>query len=103
MSQYPELYNHKRWRGKHGLQARQLRMYPLCWYCDQVGEVTAADTVDHVIPHHGDPVLFFDVNNLRSTCKPCHDGVAARKDSIGYAPGVTTDGTPVDEAHPWNR
>ena len=28
---------------------------------------------DHVQPHRGDPVLFWDDGNVTTLCKPCHD------------------------------
>ena len=28
---------------------------------------------DHVTPHRGDQVLFWDETNLQTLCKPCHD------------------------------
>ena len=29
--------------------------------------------VDHIRPHRGDPVLFWDEKNWQSLCKSCHD------------------------------
>lgn len=29
--------------------------------------------VDHIRPHRGDPVLFWDENNWQALCKFCHD------------------------------
>ena len=104
MSQHHTLYNHWRWRDpKRGLRIRKLRHDPLCWYCKQAGRVTAADTVDHVVPHEGDEELFWDWDNLRSSCTPCHNSIAALKDTLGYAPGVDVDGVPLDPEHPWNK
>ena len=103
MSQYPHLYNSARWRGKRGLQRRKLQTDPLCWYCEQMGHVVVATVVDHIVPHRGDVGLFFDWDNLRSTCKTCHDSYAAIKDRLGYVPGVGVDGLPVDGGHWWGR
>jgi 5-methylcytosine-specific restriction protein A len=50
-----------------------LRQHPLCAECAREGVVRAADVVDHVVPHRGDEVLFWDVDNWMSLCKRCHD------------------------------
>jgi 5-methylcytosine-specific restriction endonuclease McrA len=42
--------------------------------------VTAAEVVDHVVPHRGDEDLFFDPRNLQSLCKHCHDSTKQRID-----------------------
>jgi hypothetical protein len=34
---------------------------------------TPATVVDHIIPHTGDPELFWDVDNLQGLCDPCHN------------------------------
>ncbi len=31
-----------------------------------------ATQVDHIIPHRGDPKLFWDRNNCQGACRPCH-------------------------------
>ena len=103
MSQYPHLYDSARWRGKRGLQRSKLETDPLCWYCMQLGQITVATVVDHIKPHRGDEGLFFDWDNLRSSCKSCHDRYAAIKDLIGYVPGVGVDGLPVDDGHWWSK
>ena len=36
-------------------------------------------TVDHIIPHRGDPELFWDRSNWQALCKNCHD----RKTGMG--------------------
>ncbi len=97
---WARLYNNTRW---HRLRARQLQLYPLCWYCRQTNRLTTADTVDHVVPHRGNETLFWDPENLRSSCRQCHDSVAKEKDMHGYVRGANKDGTPVDPAHPWNQ
>nr|WP_246414712.1 HNH endonuclease signature motif containing protein [Yoonia ponticola] len=32
-----------------------------------------ATTVDHIKPHRGDKVLFWDKNNWQSLCTSCHN------------------------------
>ena len=34
------------------------------------GALVSATVVDHVVPHRGDPVLFWDESNWQSQCKP---------------------------------
>lgn len=64
------LYNTARWaRMRHAVLSDQ----PLCVMCLSQDIVTAADTVDHVRPHKGDAVLFWDRTNLQSLCKWHHD------------------------------
>ncbi len=50
-----------------------LREHPLCVKCMAEGKLTEATVVDHIRPHRGDPVLFWDKKNWQSLCKPCHD------------------------------
>lgn len=51
---------------------------PWCVECESVGVIKAAEVVDHVIPHKGDVVLFWDSRNWQSLCKACHDAKTAR-------------------------
>jgi 5-methylcytosine-specific restriction protein A len=45
---------------------------PVMSQCFDEGRVTAAYQVDHVIPHRGDPVLFWDEeHNWQSLCASC--------------------------------
>jgi 5-methylcytosine-specific restriction protein A len=72
------IYNDRRWRGKHGLRRRVLDAQPLCVLClVERGRVTIATCVDHVVSHHGDEALAFDIMNLRSLCSSCHGQVTA--------------------------
>jgi len=50
-----------------------LNRHPLCAECERHGRTTAADVVDHIIPHRGDKVLFWDRENWQSLCNPCHN------------------------------
>jgi 5-methylcytosine-specific restriction enzyme A len=64
--EYKKLYNKKSWE--------QLRIYvlnrdPICKICNREGSYIA----DHIKDHKGDPLLFFDRNNVQGVCKPCHD------------------------------
>ncbi|MDD4570646.1 MAG: HNH endonuclease signature motif containing protein [Tepidanaerobacteraceae bacterium] len=48
--------------------------------CLKAKRITPATVVDHIKPHKGDVKLFFDINNLQSLCKTCHDRKTAKED-----------------------
>lgn len=56
-------------------KARKLYLtaHPLCEKCYKEKKLVAATVVDHIIPHRGDPVLFWNQNNWQALCKSCHD------------------------------
>ena len=54
-------------------RARYLKAHPLCVQCLKEGHAVTATVVDHIRPHRGDPVLFWDEKNWQSLCKPRHD------------------------------
>lgn len=60
------------------------------WICKKtgvllVGKYPADDSavVDHITPHRGDPVLFWDPANLQSLSKAYHDSVKQRQERGG--------------------
>ena len=59
-----------RWRSA---RKRYLVRHPLCALCWKEGKTVPATVVDHVIPHRGDPRLFWDEGNWQPLCKGCHD------------------------------
>ncbi|WP_405220179.1 HNH endonuclease signature motif containing protein [Lentisalinibacter sediminis] len=93
------LHGTNRWRR---IRITWLTNNPLCVFCEQRGRLTPATVVDHIRPHRGDPVLFFDLTNLQSLCKPCHDSVKQRLERGGKA-GSDKDGLPLDPKHHWYR
>ena len=58
-----------RWRKA---RRRYLEKHPLCVMCMKDGRYVRATDVDHIIPHRGDPVLFWDENNWQALCHSCH-------------------------------
>lgn len=44
-----------------------------CRRCARVEANTSQLVADHVRPHRGDEVLFWDAGNLQCLCKACHD------------------------------
>ena len=57
-----------------------LRLHPLCVQCKREGRLEPATDVDHVVPHRGDQVLFWDQDNWQSLCHPCHSSKTASED-----------------------
>ena len=87
------LYNTTRWRK---LRLIHLGSEPLCRMCMDEGRITPATICDHVVPHKGDPDLFF-AGPFQSLCKPCHDRHAQSRDRTGKPPPVIgLDGWPID-------
>lgn len=56
--------------GRKWREARELflKKHPLCAECSKHGRITAARVVDHIVPHRGDPVLFWDESNWQPLC-----------------------------------
>jgi 5-methylcytosine-specific restriction enzyme A len=69
-----------RWRRA---RAAYLARHPWCVPCQAAGRLKPATIVDHVVPHRGDPVLFWDEGNWAAMCKRCHDTKTAREGRWG--------------------
>jgi len=76
---------------------------PLCVMCSDQGFVVAATVVDHVVPHKGDPMLFWDKANWQSLCAPHHNRTKQGIERHGYSTDVGADGWPSDPNHNANR
>ncbi|WP_016738784.1 HNH endonuclease [Bacillus sp. FJAT-27238] len=72
-----------RWRKA---RARFLASNPLCRHCFEQGKVIAATVVDHITPHRGDMVLFWDEKNWQGLCGTCHSRKTAKVDG-GFGNG----------------
>lgn len=81
---WQQLYN-ARWRRE---RLRHLAKHPLCVHCLELGKVAAATVVDHVTPHKGNLLLFWDPKNRQSLCAPCHDGWKQRLEIAPKACGA---------------
>ncbi len=57
-----------------------LAAHPLCEQCMKEGRYTRATDVDHIIPHRGDMVLFWDRSNWQALCHSCHSKKTAREE-----------------------
>ncbi len=55
-----------------------LKRYPLCKRCLKYGKITPATVVDHIVPHRGDMLLFWDQDNWQGLCRQCHDQKTGR-------------------------
>jgi 5-methylcytosine-specific restriction protein A len=70
---------HERGYGARWRKARKafIAAHPICNHpgCEQ-----PASVVDHIVPHRGDPRLFWDATNWQGLCKPHHDAKTARED-----------------------
>jgi 5-methylcytosine-specific restriction protein A len=49
-----------------------------CTECHRMDADTSRLICDHITPHKGDEVMFWDEANLQTMCKPCHDTVKQR-------------------------
>ena len=52
---------------------RFLKCHPLCVQCQREGRLVKAPVVDHIKPHRGNPILFWDERNWQPLCKHHHD------------------------------
>ena len=59
-----------------------LNAHPLCVMCAAEGRYVKATVVDHIRPHRGEPVLFWDRGNWQSLCKAHHDRKTGVEDSM---------------------
>src|SRR5215207_7910959 len=77
-------------------RATFLRDHPLCRMClaECPSIVRAATVVDHIVPHQGDQVLFWDTDNWQALCKHHHDKHKQR-DERGRVQAVGDDGWPL--------
>ncbi|MES2789974.1 MAG: HNH endonuclease [Planctomycetota bacterium] len=52
----------------------------LCVICRRKGRIEPAKCVDHITPHKGDPVLFWEATNWQGLCLSCHSRKTAQED-----------------------
>lgn len=52
-----------------------------CQRCGLMSVAKFALAVDHVIPHRGNEMLFWDEGNLSTLCAPCHNGAKQREEA----------------------
>lgn len=88
---YRRLYKTARWRA---LRDYQLSAQPLCEWCLEREEITAATEVHHGTPHRGDEVLFWS-GPFVSTCKSCHASRGQLEDNGKVVVRYGADGWPI--------
>lgn len=95
MGRWSTASRHKRGYGSawDRIRATVLSDEPLCRPCRQVGRITAATEVDHVVPKAkggGD-----EAGNLQPICKACHADKTIRDRGQVPRPEIGLDGWPV--------
>lgn len=80
-----------------------LQQHPLCDYCAKDGRTEPATVVNHIVPHKGDQVLFWDVSNWQATCRVHHDSTIAREENRKVKIGGDADGQPLDASSHWYK
>jgi len=86
-------YRKARWIKRARLH---LAEHPLCAMCLSENVVKAAECVDHVLPHRGDPKLFW-FGEIRALCTHHHASLKARIESGKPIIRIGVDGYPIDE------
>lgn len=54
--------------------------------CKAEGRITPATVADHIMPHRGDPELFWAWDNLQGLCERCHNA-KSRQEAAGTTGG----------------
>jgi 5-methylcytosine-specific restriction protein A len=88
-----------RWRR---FRLHYLRENPLCVRCLKDSKSVPASVVDHVEPHKGDMVKFWE-GPFQALCTTCHDGYKQRLEKSGRETGCDGNGVPLDPGHFWNK
>jgi hypothetical protein len=70
--------------------------------CLNQGRVTEAKVADHIVPHKGDLLLFYN-GALQSLCESHHNRTKKQLELHGYTHEVGEDGWPAHPLHPSNR
>ena len=68
------LYYTERWT-----RLRRQVLTAAAYTCAGCSQVTLALDVHHIVPHRGDPTLFWDPTNLAGLCKVCHQAATMRE------------------------
>lgn len=89
-------YNHWYWSARwRKISKHQLAIEPCCRMCAAQGQTTQAKIADHIVPHKGDPDLFW-YGELQSLCQSHHSSDKARIESGGTPRPITgLDGWPL--------
>lgn len=66
-----------------------------CQKCRKTETNTALLVADHIKPHKGDPILFWDEANIQCLCKRCHDSEKQREERSRKV-AIGPDGWPIE-------
>lgn len=91
-------YGTTRWRRLRDDHIKQNR---LCVRCMAEARVELATVVDHVVPHRGDPDLFW-TGELQSLCANHHSAAKQSEEARGFSTAIDAAGYPLDPRHPAN-
>lgn len=72
--EWHSLYYSAHWRQ---LRRDFLKKFPFCFVCG--GRATIAD---HIVPHRGNPDLFYNEDNLQPMCQSCHSKKTLRENGF---------------------
>jgi hypothetical protein len=72
--------------------------HPLCRGCEALGRVTAATVTDHVVPHRGDMVRFWDRTWWQASCDWHHNVVKQLLEAMFDAGRIGCDDLWLDSA-----
>jgi 5-methylcytosine-specific restriction protein A len=64
--------------------------------CAARGATTAANEVDHIIPHKGNQDLFWRESNWQPLCKTCHSAKTRSEQTGKPIKGTDANGYPID-------
>ena len=101
-AEYRKLYKRPEWRRlrEHALLRDQFTCQRCKCMLKRGKAHNQSAVVHHRKPHKGDLDLFFDIDNLVSVCKACHDGPIQSEEVRGYDKAIGEDGWPIDPNHP---
>jgi 5-methylcytosine-specific restriction protein A len=68
---YRRLYDSQAWRKA----SREFLRGKVCARCREQGRTRLATITDHIVPHQGNTVLFWDCKNWRPLCVGCNNAV----------------------------
>lgn len=66
-----------------------LKKNPWCFGCEAIGVRRKADIVDHIVPHRGDELRFWNVNNWQSCCSWHHNSIKPELERLFKARQIT--------------
>lgn len=108
VGQWLHLYRDKRWYRLRQMalsrdQYRCARCQVLCVTGARYKQDRRLANVNHRRAHKGDPMLFYDLDNLETVCQGCHSKLIQKQERSGYHSAIGEDGWPLDPDHPINR